>query len=106
VKEENLYNYNSKNDPEMAGPKVSIIKRFHCSIVTAHFIVPHGIILAPYLYRGLLTPAFVTCSSIALVPQATNSGVRRPEYETVIMLYLLIDIFLAYSHVTSPVPSL
>jgi len=22
--------YNSKNDPEMAGPKVSIIKRFHC----------------------------------------------------------------------------
>ena len=28
LKEENLYN--SKNDPEMAGPKVSIIKRFHC----------------------------------------------------------------------------
>jgi len=26
LKEEN----NSKNDPEIAGPKVSIIKRFHC----------------------------------------------------------------------------
>jgi len=77
------------------------------SIVTAHFIVPHDVILASYLYRGLLTPAFVTCSSTALVPQATNALVRRPEYEVnVILLYLLIDIFLAYSHVTSPVPSL
>jgi len=40
LKEENLYNYNSKNDPEMAGPKVSIIKRFHCisnpTIIVAH----------------------------------------------------------------------
>jgi len=23
--------YNSKNDPEMAGPKVSIVKRYHCT---------------------------------------------------------------------------
>jgi len=29
LKEENPL-YNSKNDPEMAGPKVSTIKRFHC----------------------------------------------------------------------------
>jgi len=25
--------YNSKSDPEMAGPKVSIIKRFHCMLL-------------------------------------------------------------------------
>jgi len=26
--------YNNKNDPEMASPKVSIIKRFHCTFYT------------------------------------------------------------------------
>jgi len=26
--------YNSKNDPEVTGPKVSIIKRFHFSVQT------------------------------------------------------------------------
>ena len=33
-------------------------------------------------YQGLLTPAFVACStSPALVLQATKRGVRRPGYE-------------------------
>jgi len=34
LKEENLY-ITAKNDPEMAGPKVSITKRFHCTSVDA-----------------------------------------------------------------------
>ena len=41
-------------------------------------------------YPGLLTPAFVACSSNMLVLQTTTTGVRRPGYEAITNLLLRV----------------
>ena len=55
--------YNSKNDPEMAGPQVSIIKRFHCSL-DCHV----SITFQPFL------PGLVCLSSARLIPSQGQSS--------------------------------